>query len=134
MEMADMAQQESKMDLTNQYNKLAFLTPTIVDLCDTLRESTECKKELKYYINHANKEAQKILAKHYKMYESYGTILSKENGNEMSTEDIYNITSKSYDFLLNKSPHEICCIAQIIREAEKSGLDYTAIEIPFTPL
>ena len=75
-----MAQQESNMDLTNQYNKLAFLTPTIVDLCDTLRESTECKKELKYHINQANKEAQ------------------------------------------------------IIREAEKSGLDYTAIEIPFTPL
>ena len=129
-----MVAQVSNMDLVNQYNKLAFLTPTIIDLCDTLRESTECKKELKYFINQANKEAQKMLAKHYKMYESYGTILSKENGKEMSTEDIYNITSKSYDFLLNKSPHEICCIAQIIREAEKSGLDYTAIDIPFTPL
>lgn len=129
-----MAAQESKMDLVNQYNKLAFLAPTIVDLCDTLRESTECKRELKYHINQANKEAQKILAKHYKMYESYGTILNHENGKEMSTEDIYNITSKSYDFLLNKSPHEICCIAQLIREAEKSGLDYTQIEIPFTPL
>lgn len=122
------------MDIVEQYNKLAFLAPTIVDMCDSLEQSTVTQKQLKFHIKRANIEAQKILEKHYKLYENYGTVENPDSDEVMSTEDIYNITSKAYDFLLNKSPHEICCIAQIIREAEKSGLDYTTIEIPFTPL
>lgn len=122
------------MNLTDQYNKLAFLTPTIVDLCDSLAESTECKRELKFHINRANIEAQKVLAKHYMMYANHGAVANNQGGKEVSAEDIYNITAKAYDFLFNKSPREICCIAQIIADAEAKGLDYEAVEIPYQPI
>lgn len=121
------------MNITEQYNKLAFVAPVIVELCDDLEQTTVCQRELKFHIKRANIEAQKVLKKHFELYRN-GTIESLDGHKEMNTEDIYNITSKSYDFLLSKSPNEICVIAKIVQDLEEKGLDYMAIEIPYKPV
>jgi len=116
------------------FNKLAFMAPVIVDLCDTLESSNVPQQQLKFHLKRLNLEAQKLLAKHYKLYESVESVTSKDNTNEIATEDIYNITSSSYDWILNKSPHEICVIVELVKRMEVDGLDYSDVSVNYKPI
>ena len=121
------------MTITEHYNRLGFLAPIIVEICDNLEETTACQRQLKYHVKNANLEAQKVLSKHSGLYHDHGEV-EQPDGAKINTQDIYNITSKSYDFLFSKKPHEIASIASMVQQMDEAGTDYTKIDIPFKPL
>lgn len=105
------------------YNALGFISPKLVEILDSLEETTVCKRQYKYHLKRTNVEAQKVITEHYKLFNEYGE-LTTPNGLKIDAEDIYNNTAKSYDFLLSKNPNELCVIADIMQKKEAEGFDY----------
>lgn len=128
--------------MTNQqaisnYNKLGFLAPILIEVIDQLEETNQYKRELKFHLNRARKEAEKVVTTHFNAYDRHGKI-EQVDGVEIHSFDIYNITAKAYEELFKifteKNPNEIASIVQLIKEAEKKGIDYTQINIPYQPV
>ncbi len=128
--------------MTNQqaisnYNKLGFLAPILIEIIDQLEETNQYKKELKFHLNRAWHEAEKVVTTHFNAYDRHGEI-EQVDGVEIHSFDIYNITSKAYEDLFKifteKKPNEIASIVQLLKIAEEKGIDYTQIDIPFQPV
>lgn len=127
--------EKADAEARTNWNTLCFLLSACIDKIDELKETNVFNKQLKFHINQALKLMIKETNTHYKSYETHGKIVQNdETLAPIHTRDLYNITSKSYDFILNKKPHEICSIVQMIKTMEEKGLDYTTIDIPFQPL
>lgn len=120
------------MDIVSEYNKLGFLASILIDICDNLEQTTEARHELKFHLKRANIEAQKVLKKHFELYENHGTV--DNFGNEIDAREIYHLTAKAYDFLFYKKPNEIASICEMVKQAEANGIDYTQIDIGFKPI
>ena len=117
------------MNIIDEYNKLGFLSSILIDVCDNLEQTTEAKQQLKYHLKRANIEAQKVLKRHFELYEAHGVVEGTVDARE-----IYHLTAKSYDFIFSRKPNEIASIAEMVKQAEKHGIDYTQIDIPYKPI
>lgn len=127
--------EKADAEARTNWNTLCFLLSACIDKIDELKETNVFNKQLKFHINQALKLMIKETNTHYKSYETHGEIEQKdETLAPIHTRDLYNITSKSYDFILSKKPHEICSIVQMIKIVEEKGVDYTKIDIPFQPM
>lgn len=117
------------------WNTLCFLLSASIDKIDELKDTNVFNKQLKYHINQALKLMEKETTKHFNAHQEHGEIDQKDDTlAPVHTRDLYNITAKSYDFILSKKPHEVCSIVQMIKALEETGTDYTKIDIPFQPL
>lgn len=119
----------------DNWNKFCMIVSLLIDSGDKMKETNVYQKDFKNLLNRTLKEGEKAMNRHYKAYESHGEIIQPQEGlNPIHSRDVYNITSQAYEYLFNKSPHEICCIAELVRRLEAKGEDYTKIDIPFQPL
>lgn len=119
--------------LIQEYNKMGFIAPVMVEIIDHLKESTEYKKTLKMHLNGAMAELQKIHKKHF---ESYDIAIEVPNpgGTTIDSQNIYNNTGKAYDFILQKTPSEVAQIAELVRRFEADGNKLSEIETYYFPV
>lgn len=118
----------------SEYNRLAFLSPIVIDTIDNLEGSNQYKLELKYHLRRAMKECEKIHATHYKHFQDQGIVHHPTDGNAVDALDIYNITAKAYDYLLRLNPNEIASIVQIVKKAKERGIDLSEVNIEYEPI
>lgn len=112
------------------WNIAAFIAQSLIPILDELEESTQPQREFKYHLKRAILEGEKFIAKHFITYQNYG-ILKQPDGTEIHSRDVYNITAKAYDFLLNKAPHEIVSVADLIKSYEEGGVDWKDFDIEY---
>lgn len=102
-----------------------------------MEETNQYKRELKFHLNRARIEAEKVVTTHFNAYDRHGGI-EQQDGAEIHSFDIYNITAKAYEDLFKifteKKPNEIASIVQLLKIAEEKGIDYTQIDIPYQPV
>lgn len=115
------------------YNKLAFLSQVVVDLCDKLEETTKPKRELKYHLKRANLEAQKVVKEHFDVWVKVGEI-EQPDGTMIEGEDVYAITDRAYEYLFNKKASEVVVIADMVRRMDEEGFKYTDYNVAYKPL
>lgn len=123
----------------DNWNKLGFIAPIVIDIIDRLKDTNAYEKQLKFHLNQGLKLLEKVSDKHSSAYQNYGEIQQPDGDlAPIHSRDVYNITAKAYEVLFmiftEKSPSEICCIAQLISTAYEKGIDLTQIEIPYEKL
>ncbi len=115
------------MSKTLEYNKLGFLAPVLIEVIDNLKGTNQYKQNLKRHLNGVLIELEKVNDYHFGLYQNH-------SGEGMDGKDLYHLTSKAYDFLFSKQPHEVVTISQIIRQVEEKGIDYKNQNIEFKPI
>lgn len=116
--------------VNDTWNKLAFIMQTAIPLCDELMETTEPKHQLKKAMKDFLRESEKLNGKHYKMFANAENVTCP-NDKEHHSLDIWQITAKAYDDILNRPPHEVASINHIVKELEAKGVKLTDINIPY---
>ena len=114
----------------NKWNQAAFITQSLLPILDSLEETTSPQRQFKYHLKRAILEGEKFLEKHFNIYENHGE-LTQPDGTIIHSRDVYNTTAKAYDFVLNKKPHEMCGIAELLKSYEAGGIDYTEFDIEY---
>ena len=115
------------------YNKLGFICDILIPIIDSLKETNQYKKELKFHSNRTLAECEKIVDEHVGHYHYHGMIDDEKNS--IHSVDIYNITAKAYEeafkFFTERQPSEVASIMEIIRKAEEKGLKLQDINIEY---
>jgi hypothetical protein len=116
------------------FNKLGFLSNLVIELNDQLENTNVYKQALKMHLKGAVKELEKISNHHGKAYIGKEGV-KQANGEEISSDNIYNITSKAYDYLFNKQPYKIVVIAELVKKLEENNdIDWENYSVEFKPL
>ena len=123
-----------KTDRIVTFNKLGFLSSVLIDLIDQLEGTKVYNKQLKYHLNRARIEAEKVANIHFKPFNK-GESLKQRDDTFINSQDVHCITSKAYDFLFEKEPSKIVVIADVVKKAEEQNtIDYDNASIPFDKL
>ncbi|OPC11936.1 hypothetical protein BAX93_05390 [Elizabethkingia meningoseptica] len=70
---------------------------------------------------------------HRGKFETYGIIESDE-GSKHDVLDVYNLTAKAYDELLDLPANEITSLMALNRKLKDKGVDYTQVLIDYIPV
>jgi len=115
------------------YDKLAFISQSLIPLIDDLKETTQPKRQLKKTINDYLSELEKITKTHYSTFSDFG-LIKQEDGNDIESIDIYNVTAKAYDRILNLKPSHLTSLVSLLDKLESDGVDLNEILIDYKPL
>ncbi len=117
------------------YNRAAYIAQSLIPILDALEETTEPKRELKFHLKRTFEELDKLVRKHEREYRNHG-LIEQEDSNlaPISGQDMYNITAKAYDFILEKQPNEIVSIVELVKSYEAGGINYGDFEVEYKPL
>lgn len=90
---------KQKLPQEAYYSIMGFLAPVMIECIDNLQGTNQYKKELKFHLNRALQECEKVSNE---IYGRFSKIDKKEYQNlkegEIPMLDIYNTISKAYDY------------------------------------
>ncbi|WP_086985155.1 hypothetical protein [Elizabethkingia miricola] len=116
----------------NAYNEIGFIAQSLIPKIDTLKETNKPKHQLKKAVNDLLSELEKVTKEHYSNFEHYGKI-EAEDGNHDAL-DIYNVTAKAYDELLDLPANDITSLMALNRRLKAEGVDYKQVLIDYIPV
>ncbi len=118
------------------FNKLGFLSNLLINLIDQLEDTNFYNKQLKFHLNRARLEAEKISNFHFKAF-NVGVDFPQIDGSFINSKDVHCQTSKSYDYLfeiLSKDPSDIVILANFLKNAEENITADNNFSIPYEKL
>lgn len=123
---------EAKMN----YNKMGFLADVVIEINESLKDTTAYRQSIKYHANALQKEMERIVGIHAKSYNEFGNV--DNDGKSMDARNIYNISSKAYDqafdFFCNRNPAEIVSAMELVRQYEANGGDLADVRVQYEPI
>ncbi|OPC76195.1 hypothetical protein BAZ12_19490 [Elizabethkingia miricola] len=117
----------------NAYNEIGFIAQALIPKIDLLKETDNPKRQFKKAINDFLSECEKITKEHRGNFENFGVIESNE-GCKHDAIDIYTLTAKAYDELLDLPANEITSLMTLNRRLKESGVDYKEVLIDYQPV
>ncbi|MCT3642290.1 MULTISPECIES: hypothetical protein [Elizabethkingia] len=125
---------QNKQKLANNaYNEIGFIAQSLIPKIDLLKETNNPKRQLKKAVNDLLSELEKMTKEHRGKFETYGIIESDE-GSKHDVLDVYNLTAKAYDELLDLPANEITSLMALNRKLKDKGVDYTQVLIDYIPV
>ncbi|MCT3917511.1 hypothetical protein HZQ04_15730 [Elizabethkingia anophelis] len=125
---------QNKQKLANNaYNEIGFIAQSLIPKIDLLKETNNPKRQLKKAVNDLLSELEKMTKEHRGKFETYG-IIESEEGSKHDVLDVYNLTAKAYDELLDLPANEITSLMALNRKLKDKGVDYTQVLIDYIPV
>ncbi|MBG0512908.1 hypothetical protein I4P13_15510 [Elizabethkingia meningoseptica] len=116
----------------NAYNEIGFIAQSLIPKIDTLKETNKPKHQLKKAVNDLLSELEKVTKEHRANFEHYGKIEAKDGNHDAL--DIYYVTAKAYDELLDLPANDITSLMALNRRLKAEGVDYKEVLIDYIPI
>ncbi|GIJ96591.1 hypothetical protein CAPN001_11600 [Capnocytophaga stomatis] len=125
---------KQKLPQEAYYSIMGFLTPVMIECIDNLQGTNQYKKELKFHLNRALQECEKVSNE---IYGRFSKIDKKEYQNlkegEIPMLDIYNTISKAYDyafdFFTTTPANDFPVLMDILNKAKQADLGSYQMQI-----
>lgn len=134
LKLGGMAELEKlNYDVRMDYNRIGFILQALVPILDRLLEHNTSRFALKKAIKDFIRESEKMIKEHHGAYENHVEV--DQDGVKIETSDIYNITAKAYDYIVDclyyDKPNEILSKKSIVDKFLAEGGNLEDISIPF---
>ncbi|MCT4321844.1 hypothetical protein [Elizabethkingia anophelis] len=116
----------------NAYNEIGFIAQALIPKIDTLKETNKPKHQLKKAVNDLLSELEKMTKEHRANFEHYGKIEAKDGNHDAL--DIYYVTAKAYDELLDLPANDITSLMALNRKLKAEEVDYKEVLIDYIPV
>lgn len=124
-------QKKADNNARNIFTRAAYILNIALEISDQLKETNQYSQRLKYGLNIAVKEMDKITAKHFKGMEDMGYV--ELNGNKIHGLEMYKSAGDAYqlvfDFLTKKESADVVVLAEMIKKYDSEKQKGTVIEI-----
>lgn len=125
---------KQKLPQEAYYSVMGFLAPIMIECIDNLQGTNQYKKELKFHLNRALQECEKISNE---IYVGFAKADKQELPNlkegEVPMLDIYNTISKAYDytfdFFTTTPAHDMPILMDILSKAKQTDLSNYQMQI-----
>ena len=125
--------QTQDRNANDSWSKICFMLPMLIDEIDKLMETTQPMRLLKHHLKGVISEANNESKKHYNAVKKNMNFVD-ENGLRHEGEDVYFNTENAYRSIFERPTQDIIGIAELIKEAEKKGIEFKKIEVSYEPL
>ena len=108
--------------IINDFNIFGYLSAAIINVNDRLKETNVYSRNLKYYLNQAEKEFEKATGKHFLSYQRHGKV---EHDIELDSMEIYKAMADPYDYIVdmlgNDLPSVIASKVKLLKQKDAEG-------------